>query len=555
VAAPPHPFEPAEVPFEHWVDARASALGRFAYVLTGSFDDADTAVQSALASARMGWRRLAADPDVDNRVQALVVRAYLRRSRARHDLHGEPVHDGWLPAPASSREPDEEAALVWQRCADLPPRRRAALVLRCLEGWSVPEIATALGGRRHGAAGDLEAALDAVLPEAAGERQRVGRIGRALRQYAETAPPLLAAAERATVRARGRHRRRVAAMSVAAALLLPAVAWAVTSTRSVDTPAPAAQSLVPERPDVGGWRWESWGGVEAQVPRSWGSADLTQWCADHGTSGPAVDRPELRSGHTPCSLHDDGRPTYTAGMLMRWAASSPRLSRADVAPYATTRIFTLGDVTLTLVDVEPAVGDAILASAQVIGWRDHHGCEPQQQLGGAGFLADGPTAALRSRGSGGSAGSAGSGEGIGPDAAVSVCRYGFRGGWSGTRLISSRLLTGSAAAHLVTAVETAPRTQVPGRTRPCRVQEREFAVLELWPDGYRGAPVGGPASFLVRYDGCRGHGLYDGVAVRRLTPEVLRPITVPPWSGAVAPDVRPLVRAELARMPRLTRSH
>jgi DNA-directed RNA polymerase specialized sigma24 family protein len=553
VAAPP-PFEPAGPPFGHWVDARASALGRFAYVLTGSLDAADTAVQDALVTARLAWRRLAADPELDVRLQAMTVRAYLRRRRGRrgaradHADLGDPAPDGWLPAPASSAEPDEEAVLVWQRCAGLPPRRRAALVLRCLEGWSVPEIAAVLGGLRQPrprTAADLDAALAAVLPEAAGDRHRLERVGQALRQYADTAPSVLAAAERASVRARGRHRRRVAAVSVATALVVPALVWAVSSAGPpVKTPAPDLQGLVASRPHVGGWRWESWGGVEVQVPRSWGSADLTQWCAEHGTSGPAVDRPELRSGHVLCSLYDDGRPTYTAGMLMRWAASSPRLSRADVAPDATTRIFTLGDVTLTLVDVDPAVGDAILASAQVIGSRDHQGCRPVQQLGGAGFLADGPTAALR--------GGIGRASAV---SAVSVCRYGFRGGWSGTRLISSGRLTGAAADRTVAALRAAPVVGRPGRSAHCHLPEREFAVLELWPVQAAGAAVEPPRSLLVRYDGCHGHGLYDGTTVRRLTPRVLRPVTAPPWSGAVAPDLRPLVRAEFARTPRLTRSH
>jgi hypothetical protein len=84
-------------------------------------------------------------------------------------------------------------------------------------------------------------------------------------------------------------------------------------------------------------------------------------------------------------------------------------------------------------------------------------------------------------------------------------------------------------------------------------------VLELWPADDGGSPVGAPASLLVRYDGCSGHGLYDGTAVRRLTPAVLRPILVPPWSGAIAPDLRHLVPAapaagEIVRSPRLTRS-
>ncbi|MGH3366876.1 MAG: hypothetical protein ACRDOY_06720, partial [Nocardioidaceae bacterium] len=360
-------------------------------------------------------------------------------------------------------------------------------------------------------------------------------VRRALEQYADQVPQSHVPADRAIQRYRLRRRRRVAGGTAAAAIVAVPVVWGTLADEPGPAPTRGEQSE-PTRVDVSDWRWESWGGVQVHVPPDWGHADLTQWCADPGTSGPAVDRPELRSSNKLCSLSDNGRPTYTAGLLMRWSASSPRLSRVDVAPYATTRIVTLGEVTLTLVDVDSVVGDAILGSAQVIGWRDHNGCEPQQQLGGAGFLADSPNAALRGR--------------IGPVELVSVCRYGLRGDWSGTRLISSRRVTGAAAADLVQALRAAPKTPVPDRSRRCHAPEREFAVLELWPDGVRGAPFGGPASLLLRYDGCRGHGLYDGTAVRRLTPEVMAPVLVPPWSGDIAPDLRRLVPGNSVARPR-----
>jgi DNA-directed RNA polymerase specialized sigma24 family protein len=532
VAAPPHSSHPAGPPFDRWVLARAQELSRFAYVLSGSTDEADAVVQDALVAARLRWARLAGDPEVDARVRALVVRAFLRRHRGSSGgTAGTDANGPWPPASGTPGQPDERSARIWQRCARLTPRQRAALVLGCYADLVPAEIAAVIGGRRSTAAADLQTALALVLPAQDQPPAPLEQVRRALQQYADSAPPAYAPAERAAAAAQGRRRRHAVTAVAAAAVLAVSAGWGLWHGGlgpAEPAPQPSAQRQQPS-PDIRGWRWESWGGVEVKVPRSWGHADLTQWCADHGTSGPAVDRPELRGTHVPCSLYDDGRPTYTAGLLMRWAASSPRLSRADVAPYATTRIFTLGDVTLTLVDVDPAVGNAILDSAQVIGWRDHHGCAPQQQLGGAGFLADGPTATLRSGR-------------IGPAAAVSVCRYGLRGDWSGTRLISSRMLTGLAARDLVRALRNAPRTPMPARSRHCRAEEGEFAVLELWPDGYGGAPIGGPASLLVRYDGCRGHGLYDGTTVRRLTRGVLRPVLVPPWSGAIAPDLRSLVR-------------
>ncbi|MDQ4085412.1 MAG: hypothetical protein M3165_06290, partial [Actinomycetota bacterium] len=255
-----------------------------------------------------------------------------------------------------------------------------------------------------------------------------------------------------------------------------------------------------------GWRWESWGGVQVRVPRGWGHADLTQWCVDEGPSGPAVDRPELQGTRAVCSVYDDGRPTYTGGLLLRRADDPLRLSRGDVAPYATARIHTVGDVTLTVVDIDPTVGSAILGSARVVGRRDAHGCPPRL----APSAGTGEAAAL-----------------VDVDA-VSVCRYGLTG-WDRPTLISSRRLVGQRADDVLHGVRHAPVG--PPTRAGCHSAAVEVATLVLW-DGGR------PTTAVVRYDGCRGHGLADGVHHRRLTGEVLAPILVPPWTGRLAPDVQ-----------------
>jgi DNA-directed RNA polymerase specialized sigma24 family protein len=550
VAAHPHPPAEPRPTFDSWVEARVAALTRFALVLTGSADDAGWLVQRALASAYLQWRRSSED-GLEELAQGLVVRAYLRRGGRTGRGPVDPGNAGEWPedtvlgedlvgteaGAARSRppagmpgEPSRASTLVWRRCERLGRRQRAVLVLHCYQGLRVPEAAAMVRCRRRTAAADLASALAVVAPARRARdawpetpHEQAARVRRALLEYAETAPPAYASTDRAVLDARRLRRRRLVTVAAAgAALVLPAAVALAPGDRVPDRDEPGVLRPPPAL-DVGGWRWESWGGVQVQVPPEWGHGDLTQWCVSRGPDGPAVDRPELVSTDALCSLHDDGRPTYTGGLLLRRAESSPRLSRADVAPYASTRIYTLGGVTLTVVDIDPAVGSAILASAEVIGRRDNNGCRPHQQVRGAGFLADGPTAALRS--------------GLGPADTVSVCRYGLRG-WAGPTLISSRRLAGRTADDLVEALRAAPRVVGPSRTRHCRGAEREFAVLELWPADDGGAPALAPASLLVRYDGCRSHGLYDGLEVRRLTSRVLQPILVPPWSGGLSADVR-----------------
>jgi hypothetical protein len=290
-----------------------------------------------------------------------------------------------------------------------------------------------------------------------------------------------------------------------AALAVPA-AWGLW--RADPTPVEPAASSQRSTADGPGWRWESWGGVQMRVPRDWGHADLTQWCVPQGPSGPAVDLPELHSTHALCSVYDSGRPTYTGGLVLRPADDPLRLSRGDVAPYATTRIYTVGDVTLTVVDIDPTVGSAILDSAEVVGRRDANGCPPH--------LGPSPTS--------------GDLAAVADVDAVSVCRYGLTG-WDRPTLISSRRLVAQGADDVLHAVRHAPPGPPTRAGTRCRRATTELATLVLWDDDR-------PTTAVVRYDGCRRHGLTDAFGHRRLTGEVLAPVLVPPWTGTLPPDVQ-----------------
>lgn len=132
-----------QIPFEAWADARVPALLRFAYLVTGSREAADEAVQEALSRAYERWDRVSRTEDPDSYVRRMVVNAHVsawRRFRRRElpvaELRSRPVAD-----PAGTVV---EADAVWRVCLRLPERQRAAVVLRFYEDLDYPEIAAIL---------------------------------------------------------------------------------------------------------------------------------------------------------------------------------------------------------------------------------------------------------------------------------------------------------------------------------------------------------------------------------------------------------------------------
>jgi RNA polymerase sigma-70 factor (sigma-E family) len=130
--------------FDEWVTARAPALLRFAYVVTGSQHAAEDAVQDALARACERWVRVGRTLDPDTYVRRMIVNAHI--SRWRRTRRESPVE----AVLAADPQPDHSERLgtgdaVWAVCRDLPPRQRAAVVLRFYEDLDYAEIAGLLG--------------------------------------------------------------------------------------------------------------------------------------------------------------------------------------------------------------------------------------------------------------------------------------------------------------------------------------------------------------------------------------------------------------------------
>ena len=129
--------------FEEFTAGALPALLRFGHVLTGSPQEAEDLVQEALAKSLRRWQKVRADDPVAY-VRRVVVNTHLTRwrrwgGRVRlGDVPEAAAEDAWL---ARSQEWDE----LRRALAQLPPRQRAAVVLRYYQDLSEKQVAEVLG--------------------------------------------------------------------------------------------------------------------------------------------------------------------------------------------------------------------------------------------------------------------------------------------------------------------------------------------------------------------------------------------------------------------------
>ncbi|MEP9385278.1 SigE family RNA polymerase sigma factor [Nocardioides sp. KR10-350] len=161
---------PATAPsFDQWVEARAPALLRFAYLVTGTQAEAEDAVQSALERAYVRWDHVVRADDPEAYVRRMVANEHVslwRRGRRRE----WPVADvrGSDPRGQGDGDPAEEVALteaVRRVCDGLPRQQRAAVVLRYYEDRDYDEIADLLGCSEATARSHVHRALVALRKE------------------------------------------------------------------------------------------------------------------------------------------------------------------------------------------------------------------------------------------------------------------------------------------------------------------------------------------------------------------------------------------------------
>ncbi|MCX4748699.1 SigE family RNA polymerase sigma factor [Kitasatospora sp. NBC_01287] len=133
--------------FTNFVAARAGWLRKVAYLLCGDWHRADDLVQETITKLYTSWGRVSRADNMDGYARRVLVNIFLAEQRSGWGrwvarLRGEPEPS--LERPASV--PDLEAALdLRQALSALPPRQRAAVVLRYHCDLSVEQTAEALG--------------------------------------------------------------------------------------------------------------------------------------------------------------------------------------------------------------------------------------------------------------------------------------------------------------------------------------------------------------------------------------------------------------------------
>jgi len=146
--------------YREYVASRLDQLRRTAYLLCGDWHTADALVSTALVKLLRHWRRVSAMDNVDAYVRRMLLRAWLderrrpwRREYARAQVPETAARPGYDVA-------DRMAVLAL--LAELPPRRRAVLVLRFFCDLSVEETAEALGCATGTVKSQTARALDAL---------------------------------------------------------------------------------------------------------------------------------------------------------------------------------------------------------------------------------------------------------------------------------------------------------------------------------------------------------------------------------------------------------
>lgn len=145
---------PHDAAFAEFVAARSSALHRSAYLMVGDRQLAQDLVQEALTRTYLAWPRLR-DP---SKAEAYTRKAitttaisWFRRRAWRNELvsvSGSPHFADSKPVFAGSAEATDDVAereWLWQELLQLPPRQRAALVLRFYEDLTEAQTAEAMG--------------------------------------------------------------------------------------------------------------------------------------------------------------------------------------------------------------------------------------------------------------------------------------------------------------------------------------------------------------------------------------------------------------------------
>ncbi|WP_028927372.1 SigE family RNA polymerase sigma factor [Pseudonocardia acaciae] len=135
--------------FEEFFRTRRDAVRRSAYLLCGDWHHADDLAQTAFVALHRKWNSIREPAAVDAYLRRTLVRALIdetRRPWRRERAVSEPPEPSAVADGTADGVATRHALVAGLR--ELPPRQRAVLVLRFLEGLDVAATARALGCRQ-----------------------------------------------------------------------------------------------------------------------------------------------------------------------------------------------------------------------------------------------------------------------------------------------------------------------------------------------------------------------------------------------------------------------
>lgn len=171
-------MKPHDAQFRELARTKALQWRRMAYLLCGDWHFAEDLVQTAMAKMYRAWPRLRSRETVDQLFRTVLLRCWIdelrrpwRKSEQRYGIVPEVVDQ--TADPALGVESGNDALVRALRA--LPPRQRAVVVLRYVEGLSVAEAAAALkcseGNVKSQASRGLDTLRAAVGAEVVQERK------------------------------------------------------------------------------------------------------------------------------------------------------------------------------------------------------------------------------------------------------------------------------------------------------------------------------------------------------------------------------------------------
>jgi hypothetical protein len=329
-------------------------------------------------------------------------------------------------------------------------------------------------------------------------------VAQTLTRRAQEAPPDGPLLTDVHARLRRRRTTRTVAAAVLASSSVVAGVLGVTSLVR-NEPAPNA----PAAADT--WRWESYRGIEVQVPSSWRQGgDGSDACLGRKAQPTVARSPVIRTAQycgevAPLAFRADTLKFDTVG--------KPGIRRWDNGWADQTRV--VSGVSVTVFSADPALRSRILNSARLVAGTDTYGCRPDHPAAANPRMRPEPTGGIDS---------------VGEVTGLSICSYLPRTADRNEPplLFAARALTGADADGLVEAIRAAPEGRGPGNSPACSYVGFKLFVLVVHGSA-RDQDV------VVRFSGDCGNGIDDGQVEHRLTSEVLRPILTGPdasWSAS-----------------------